>query len=583
MPAPHDGSSSVREQAALALSALWSSGTSDAAIARAITRAWRGASLDGPEATFDDIRRLAWLLGVWLPEKDARWLVDLAVFIELAASDEGSMDLALLDIDDDALVPAAADATEFSRVWSLTGDALAAELAAGRARVSARTGLLDQTAREVAGTRVGLVPQVPGLPGPGADGELARSYFEALDADDRLELATLLTQADTELRNKGYRAAMQAYSTAIARAPDFYAPRVLRASILVDAGYLKEAAADIARAGQLTPTSPSMLQVAARIHLAHGEGESALAALDSALALDSTSAQILGERGFVRLQLGLPSGAAADFAAAALREPDKSEHHFYLGTARLQEGDTSGALDAFDRALELRPDAVEYLESRGTARSQLADGNGARADFERVIALSPLSTKARLKRAVVLMELLDQPADAYAEAFVADALERVASKPDEGDLDQANGLIHDAGVDADPGSIHEALIGTTMATFERLLARGALKPGFALLDALDQRLPETKARTQTLRGLAHERSGNRGEAISAYRKALGADPRHWLRGSNSCAWCGRSRTPQPPPTWLARGCGFSRMQRRFMRRVGSRLGNRGVHRRRSSR
>ena len=119
-----------------------------------------------------------------------------------------------------------------------------------------------------------------------------------------------------------------------------------------------------------------------------GEAEKAL----SALIEERADADLLTQRGYLRLSLGRPAAAADDFAAALARAPPGSSEAWTLQLALAEASLSSGRLAEADAALTAlirrRPDAA-LLTRRGNVRLQRGDSAAALADYEAALRLGP--------------------------------------------------------------------------------------------------------------------------------------------------------------------------------------------------
>lgn len=99
----------------------------------------------------------------------------------------------------------------------------------------------------------------------------------------------------------------------------------------------------------------------ARVYLAMGDREQALADFDLVLELDPNYPDYYFDRASVRRVLGDPAGAMADYDAAISFTPPFYELHYNRADLRAELGDVAGAIEDFAYVVELEPD---YLDAR---------------------------------------------------------------------------------------------------------------------------------------------------------------------------------------------------------------------------
>lgn len=199
------------------------------------------------------------------------------------------------------------------------------------------------------------------------------------------------------------------------------------------------AIADLERVLQETPDYGWALGLLARVHLAAGDIDEAVAAADRAIgSRTGTTDWSLGVRGSARLKNGDVTGAIADLESAVAGEaiwppryagpsislmkstydeavadfdaivsetPDSASAWHGRGLARMLNGHRESALRDFDRAIELDPDQGSPFMARGRLYLVLHDYDKAIAALDRVIELAPDSPDAFLYRATALSEI----------------------------------------------------------------------------------------------------------------------------------------------------------------------------------
>lgn len=151
-----------------------------------------------------------------------------------------------------------------------------------------------------------------------------------------------------------YAEAVDAYTSAIAGAPEMVAAYVNRARANERLRRPDEAAADYTRA----------------------------------IEIDAAAADAWLGRGVLLLRYGETQRAIDDFTAAIRAEPDWAAPRFNRGVAYLETGAFAEAAEEFSSVIEREPEDAAAWINRGRARAALGDPQ-AEADFDRAIALNP--------------------------------------------------------------------------------------------------------------------------------------------------------------------------------------------------
>jgi tetratricopeptide (TPR) repeat protein len=118
----------------------------------------------------------------------------------------------------------------------------------------------------------------------------------------------------------------------------------------------------------------------ARVYLALGRFDDALADYAVVIAQDPNHAEHYLERGNILRRLGRHDEAAADYATAMRLSPPFPEIYYNRGDLRLSLGDREGALADFGYALELEPALVDAYVNRAGAYLESEDFELARGD-----------------------------------------------------------------------------------------------------------------------------------------------------------------------------------------------------------
>lgn len=188
-------------------------------------------------------------------------------------------------------------------------------------------------------------------------------------------------------------------------------------------GDLAGALADFTALIQQQPQASQAFALRARVHLALGDQEAALADLNQALSLDQNwgvadAALAYRQRGDLHRQANCPELAIADYTQALALNPQ--EHSALLHRALLWdgEGQTDKAIEDYTRLLQLELDPQErvwVLNNRGWAYAQQGDFSAAIRDYDQAITLctadasdrDPCHLKAHLNRALARAALGD--------------------------------------------------------------------------------------------------------------------------------------------------------------------------------
>lgn len=118
----------------------------------------------------------------------------------------------------------------------------------------------------------------------------------------------------------------------------------------------------------------------ARVYLALGRFDDALADYAVVIAQDPNHAEHYLERGNILRRLGRPQEAAADYARAMRLSPPFPEIYYNRGDLRLSLGDREGALADFGYALELEPALVDAYVNRAGVYLESEELEQARRD-----------------------------------------------------------------------------------------------------------------------------------------------------------------------------------------------------------
>lgn len=171
---------------------------------------------------------------------------------------------------------------------------------------------------------------------------------------------------------------------------------------------------NLERAAELLPDSPLVYEYRARVRLAQGDAEAALADAQLANQLDLTllpAYLTLGEA----LQANGRYGESVDPLEIYERfaQPPEPRVYALLGKAYLESGEEEKALQVFDEALRLDQFNFDVVMERGKLYLELGKTRQALDDFNRALTIRPRSFDAALWRSRALLKL-----EAYGDAYI---------------------------------------------------------------------------------------------------------------------------------------------------------------------
>ena len=153
------------------------------------------------------------------------------------------------------------------------------------------------------------------------------------------------------------RAALVAFSRALAADVSMVAARLGRASALLGLGQLAAAAAECELAERDAPAFKTIPYRRGLCLRDAGQPEAACSAFERAVSLDPHFAEAWFALGLARQDARDKAGAVVAYRAALAAQPNLHEAALNLGIACQDLGDLDAALDAYATALQLRPDS----------------------------------------------------------------------------------------------------------------------------------------------------------------------------------------------------------------------------------
>ncbi len=223
--------------------------------------------------------------------------------------------------------------------------------------------------------------------------------------------------------------AVNAYTVAIALAPNFPGAHVNRGLTFLRQKEYQRAVADFDKVIELDPTLPETYLDRAIAYQGLRQHRRALADLSEAIDRGIAATRVYFLRSRVRKLMGDTEGAKHDFATGLQLRPADELSWVSRGLARLQK-DSAGALADFAEALALNPGCRQALQNQAHVLSErLGKTAEAIAVLDRLLATYPDYVAGRAGRAVLHARLGKR------EAALADAAESLR-------LDQSPGTLY---------------------------------------------------------------------------------------------------------------------------------------------
>ncbi len=243
---------------------------------------------------------------------------------------------------------------------------------------------------------------------------------------------------------KDWRAAEEAFSSALALDASDPLATVHRARVRQELGDLAGAQADTGRALELAPDSLDAYIQRGSLRKATGDVAGARADYDEILRRDPTHFRTLHNRGLLRVLAGDAHGAIEDFTAALRAHPDHpdaAETWDELGSSRNESGDYAGADQAHREALRRRPGWSRALVNLSNDRVGLDDLEGARAALDEAIGRDPEFPEALFNRGLLRHRLGDHA------GAIEDHTRAVRARPSYAAAFNSRGAAREAGGD----------------------------------------------------------------------------------------------------------------------------------------
>lgn len=168
-----------------------------------------------------------------------------------------------------------------------------------------------------------------------------------------------------------------------------------RAAELIASGRAAAARPLLAAARALTPDTPAIVLLTARLAAADGAWDHAIEALDEGIAAAPDHAELRKYRAEVRHRGGDIEGAARDAAEAVILDPADCRSRALLGAALLDLGRTADAVACLRDAVRGAPDEILYREVLAIALERGGQGDAAFDTLKTAIAMAPGRTATR--------------------------------------------------------------------------------------------------------------------------------------------------------------------------------------------
>lgn len=160
----------------------------------------------------------------------------------------------------------------------------------------------------------------------------------------------------------------------------------------------------------------------ARIALAHGRPDVALAMIDRAIAVDAGVGVYHGLRAHVLEHTGQLHDAVTSYQRALALDATQPAFHASLGLTLGRLGQLNEAVPALQRALEMTPNDAGVAYNLGFAYEKLGQFAEALVHYDRVVALQPAAAGAWISRCKMLFALnrIEESLDAANRAVALD-------------------------------------------------------------------------------------------------------------------------------------------------------------------
>jgi tetratricopeptide (TPR) repeat protein len=212
------------------------------------------------------------------------------------------------------------------------------------------------------------------------------SHSPAIRADD---VATMVLRARAHILLKEDRKAEQLLKQALTKEPGHGPAYLYRAVVLMRAGDIDEALANLNRSLDLDPKNAEAFKERARIFMNLKEYARAAADLTTAGALDPADGEVFALRGLTFYERMLYDAASTDFTHALENLPGDPKILYDRAVIFTRKEEYEAALADVDAVLRVKPDAARALSLRGIIQFMLGNVPAARMDVDKACQLVP--------------------------------------------------------------------------------------------------------------------------------------------------------------------------------------------------
>lgn len=253
--------------------------------------------------------------------------------------------------------------------------------------------------------------------------------------------------------------AIDAYSQAINRDPNYADAYYQRGNTRYDQGDKQGALADYTKAISIDPNYANAYFQRAATRYNQDDKQGALADFDRYISLVPNDTDGYYSRGTIRRALGDAQGAFADFDQIVRLAPDDAKAYYNRGLVRAALQDQQGTLEDLNQAIKLNPKWTVAYNNRAIYRRRLGDRKGAIADFSQVISLDPKDGIAYFNRGLVRRDLGDSTGAIADLQSAADLFQQKGDKDNYykaiGKIQDVEGTLKDTSVQPSPESTVE--------------------------------------------------------------------------------------------------------------------------------
>ena len=213
--------------------------------------------------------------------------------------------------------------------------------------------------------------------------------------------AVSIAEGEQVYREKRYADAAALFSTYVDQHPNNPWGHYMLGLSSWKSGNLERAESAFVRANELDPKHVKTLLNLTRVHLDQGRPKDALARVNAALALDSSSGEGYRLLGRVRTTLAQPNEAIAAYRLALSHDPKDVWAMNNLGLILIQQGNFDEALGPLALAAQLDSSVAPFQNNLGIALEHTGRFTLATQAFKSALAVDESYTKAKLSLARV--------------------------------------------------------------------------------------------------------------------------------------------------------------------------------------